>query len=52
MDWTDIMVSQAIATFLTYLRTLKGRKKEQAKRQVLKVYRSIQAVYAEDPDFQ
>ncbi len=52
MDWTDFMVSQAVATFLTYLRTLKGKKKEQAKKQVLKVYRSIQAVYAGDPDFE
>ncbi len=51
-DFTDFIVSQAVATFLTFLRSLKGNKKTQSKRQVLKVYESIKAVYGDDPDFQ
>jgi len=52
MNLADILISQAVATFLTYLRTLKGAKKKTAKRQVLKVYTSIKAVYGDDKDFQ
>lgn len=52
MDWTDIVVSQSIAAFLTFLKTLKGKKKETAKKQVLKVFQSIKAVYGDDEDFQ
>ena len=51
MDWQEFLVSQAITTFLMWLKTLKGKKKETAKRQALKVYTAIRAAYADDPDF-
>jgi hypothetical protein len=51
MDWKDMIITQSIATFLMWLKSLKGAKKKTAKATVLKVYTSIRAVYADDEDF-
>jgi hypothetical protein len=51
MDWKDMIVTQSIATFLMWLKSLKGAKKAAAKKTVLKVYTTIRLAYADDEDF-
>jgi hypothetical protein len=51
MNWSDVLASQATATFLLWLTTLKGAKKKTAKKVCLKVFTAIKSIYADDPDF-
>lgn len=49
----DFLINMGLSTLFTFLKSLKGTKnKAKYKAAILKLYRSIQSAYSDDPDFQ